>query len=108
MDELKRLTDHFVVLGAGRVNQSMADELIAQGARGIMADTDAARIEDLPTHHYLTLAVSAQDLEHLSQFRMDAARGLAPALPDDAQSLFADLTAPDMNPNLPAAARVQT
>ena len=64
MDELKRLTDHFVVLGAGRVGQSIADELTAHGARVIMADTDAARIEGLPAHDYLTLAVPAYDLEN--------------------------------------------
>lgn len=108
MDSVARLSGHIVILGAGRVGLNVARELIQGGQTVVVADTDASRIAAVEDANILTVTLQAYDLEHFRRLNMETARGLALALPDDAQNLFAYLTAQDLNQNLQVVARAQT
>ncbi len=107
-DRLKRLEGHYVVVGAGRVGRRVAQELTQGGAAVVIVDTDATRIEAVEDEAPLAVALAAYDVEHFRRVRLDRAQGLALALPDDAQNLYAYLAAQDSNPHLRVVARAQT
>jgi len=108
MDSLARLRGHIVILGAGGVGLNVARELIQGGETVVVADTDANRIAAVEDPTILTVTLQAYDLDHFRSLNLQTARGLALALPDDAQNLFAYLTAQDLNPNLRVVARART
>ncbi len=107
-DRLSRLEGHYVVVGAGRVGRRVAQELTQGGVVVVIVDTDATRIEAVEDEAALAVALPAYDVEHFRRVRLDRAQGLALALPDDAQNLYAYLAAQDSNPNLRVVARAQT
>jgi voltage-gated potassium channel len=108
MDQLKRLDDHYVILGAGRVGLAVARELRQSGIRSIViADTDQVRLHAADNDDWLTLVVASYEVEHLGLLHLDRAKALVVALPDDAQTLFAYLSVREINPQLRVAARAR-
>lgn len=108
MDRLQSLHHHFVVLGAGKVGQSIARELQEAGATVVVTDTDRERVEALSTSDLFVVHLPAFDLDGARRLQLPKARGLALALPDDAQNLYAYLTARDLNSHLITVARAQS
>ena len=102
------MRDHFVVLGAGQVGRSIAAELRAQGETVVMADTDAERVARVIHEGYIAFHVERIDHDGGETVNLATARGLALALPDDAQNLYAYLSARDINPHIMVVARAQT
>ena len=97
-----------MVVGAGRVGRRVAQELTQGGAAVVIVDTDATRIAAVEGEATLAITLPAYDVEHVRRVRLDRAEGLALALPDDAQNLYAYLAAQDSNPGLRVVARAQT
>ncbi len=108
MRAIERMTDHFVIIGAGRVGESIAVELHQLGEQVVVLDPDASRIERIKGLGLPALIISGFDAEALKVANLPKARGFALALPDDAQNLYAYLTARDLNPDLLVVARAQT
>lgn len=108
MDQLARLSDHYVVLGAGRVGQGIAQELRETGQTVVVVDADPERVKLARESGLLALHVHTFDADAARKVSLGKARGLALALPDDAQNLYAYLTARDINPQMLTVARAQT
>ncbi len=87
---LRQLADHYVVVGAGRVGSAVMRQLVDGGVPVVVVDTEADRVASLEANspHPLFLKVSAYDADLFRRLRLDRARGLALALPDDAQNSF--------------------
>lgn len=109
---LRHLSDHYVVVGAGRVGSSVMRQLAEGGASVVVVDTEGDRVAALEAEAEgsgpLLLRVGAYDRDLFHRLRLDRARGLALALPDDAQNLFAFLAARDVHPDIRVVARAQT
>ncbi|AUW93739.1 MAG: potassium channel protein [Sulfobacillus thermosulfidooxidans] len=106
--EIGRLRQHFVIVGAGRVGESIARELTAMGEKVVMVDFEQSRVERVRKLGMQALVIANFDTEAMQQANLAHARGIALALPDDAQNLYAFLTARDANPDLQVVARAQT
>ncbi|PSR29790.1 voltage-gated potassium channel [Sulfobacillus thermosulfidooxidans DSM 9293] len=108
MREIERMINHFVVIGAGRVGESIARELVDLGETVVILDPDPTRIERIRNSGLPALTINGFNADALNLAHLVKARGIALALPDDAQNLYAYLTARDINPHLQVVARAQT
>ncbi|HYN84108.1 MAG TPA: potassium channel protein [Pyrinomonadaceae bacterium] len=103
--ELKRMRDHYIVCGAGRVGARIIGELRRMGVPFVAVERDAEKAAelDIPAGHLLVRDATLD--ETLREAGVERARGLATCLPDDADNLYVVLTARDLNRDLHIVAR---
>lgn len=101
------LHGHYIVCGLGRMGRVVAGEMLSDGIPLVVAEKSMERIESLLERHPNLLWVegdATQDRSLLAA-RVREAKGLACALPTDADNLFVCLTARALNPSLNIASR---
>lgn len=99
-----RLTDHYIICGAGRVGRSAARELARRPVPFVIVEqneTKAARFSD----DWLVMVGDATQEQTLRQAQIERARGLVAATTTDATNLYIVLTARGLNPHLKIIAR---
>jgi len=104
---IESLAGHYVVCGAGRVGRVIIGEMVHSGVPMVLVEKSAERIE-IVRERYPNLPVVEGDATHdhtLERAGIARAKGLAAALPMDAENLFLCLTARAMSPDLVIAAR---
>jgi voltage-gated potassium channel len=102
--EIGRLSDHYIICGAGRVGRSAARELARQPVPFVVIEqneTKAARYNS----EWLTLVGDATQEPALREVHIERARGLVAATTTDATNLYIVLTARGLNPKLQIIAR---
>jgi voltage-gated potassium channel len=102
--EIERLSDHYIICGAGRVGRSAARELARRPAPFVILDnneTKAARY----SNDWLVLVGDATKEQTLREAHIERARGLVAATTTDATNLYIILTARGLNPKLKIIAR---
>jgi len=102
--EIDRLSDHYIICGAGRVGRSAARELARRPVPFVILDnneTKAARY----SNDWLVLVGDATKEQALREAHIDRARGLVAATTTDATNLYIILTARGLNPKLKIIAR---
>lgn len=108
MTEVSKWKNHFVVVGAGRVGESIAKELIEMGETVVLVDKDVERVSRVRDAGFKSFVLPSFTTDAFRAANLAHAKGLALALPDDAENLFAFLTARNVNENLQVVARAQT
>jgi len=103
--EISRLSNHYVICGAGRVGRSVARELARKPLPFVIVDTDAAKLARYSSEDWLTLAGDATQAQVLHQLHIENARGLVAATTTDATNIYIILTARSLNPKLNIIAR---
>src|SRR5438876_11877735 len=89
--EISRLSDHYIICGAGRVGRSAARELARRLAPLLIieqSETKAARFSG----GWLIMIGEATQEQTLRDAHIERARGLAAATPTDATNLYIVLT----------------
>src|SRR5881275_355842 len=102
--EISRLSDHYIICGAGRVGRSAARELARRPAPFLIieqSETKAARFND----EWLIMIGDATQEQTLRDAHIERARGLVAATTTDATNLYIVLTARGLNPRLKIIAR---
>jgi voltage-gated potassium channel len=102
--EINRLTDHYIICGAGRVGRSAARELARRPVPFVVIennDAKAARYQN----ECLMMVGDATKEQTLREARIEQARGLVAATTTDATNLYIILTARGLNPRLKIIAR---
>jgi len=102
--EIDRLSDHYIICGAGRVGRSSARELARRPARFVVIEPNDAKIARCGSD-WLILKGDATQEQTLREARIDRARGLVAATTTDATNLYIVLTARSLNPKLKIIAR---
>jgi voltage-gated potassium channel len=102
--EIDRLSDHYIICGAGRVGRSAARELSRKPAPFVILEQNEAKAGRLP-NDWLTLIGDATQEQTLRQSHIERARGLVAATTTDATNLYIVLTARGLNPQLTIIAR---
>lgn len=102
---MKKLKDHFVVVGYGRLGREVAEELSHRGHAVLAIDVSAERLEDREDLA-MSLTGDGSSDELLRIAAVDRARGLAVATGSDATNIFVTLSARQMNPDLHILTRV--
>lgn len=102
--EIDRLTDHYIICGAGRVGRSAARELKRKPVPFVIIEQNDAKAARYSSE-WLILVGDATQEQTLRQVHIERARGLVAATTTDATNLYIVLTARGLNPNLRIIAR---
>ncbi|MFZ1917278.1 MAG: potassium channel protein [Terriglobales bacterium] len=103
--EIGRLTDHYILCGAGRVGRSVARELARRPAPFLIIENNEAKAQKFASENWLMQIGDATQEQTLREARIERARGLVAATTTDATNLYIVLTARSLNPNLRILAR---
>ena len=103
--KMSKLTNHFIVCGAGRVGSRLVGNLLASGEQFVVIETDQEKVAELNELGVTTLNRDATLEATLREAGVVHARGLAACLPGDADNVYVVLTARDLNPQLHIVAR---
>jgi voltage-gated potassium channel len=103
--KMSRLRNHFIICGAGRVGSHLVRSLLTARDTFIVIERDPEKVAELTEMGVTVLVRDATLEESLHEAGVEQARGLAACLPDDADNVYAVLTARALNPNLHIVAR---
>jgi CPA2 family monovalent cation:H+ antiporter-2 len=99
---------HVVIVGYGRVGHHIVDVLGEISVPHLVIDADAERIEELSRRRIPNLYGDASNSEVLTHARLERARALVVAGPDESASELVVAAARDIAPGLPIIARATT
>ena len=102
--EIGRLSDHYIICGAGRVGRSAARELARRPAQFVIVEQSEAKLADLE-RSWLSYVGDATQEQTLREVHIERARGLVAATTTDATNLYIVLTARNLSPKLHIIAR---
>ena len=103
--EISRLTNHYIICGAGRVGRTVARELRANSVPFVVLEKEPSRAEWAIQENIPVIIGSASNEETLQRARIEHAAGLIAAVTSDAENLYIVLTARGMRPDLKIIAR---
>ncbi len=103
--ELKKLENHVIVCGYGRVGQSTAHTLRDSNREIAVLDLDKEKIEIAIADGFTGIVADGTKDAALSQAGLEKAWSLAVCTGDDSRNLFIVLSARALNPNLYIVAR---
>ena len=103
--EIGRLTDHYILCGAGRVGRSAARELARRPAPFVIIESNEAKAQKFAAEKWLILIGDATQEQMLREAQIERSRGLVAATTTDATNLYIVLTARSLNPRLRIIAR---
>ena len=93
-----RLSDHYIICGAGRVGRSAARELARRPVPFVIIEQNEAKAGRF-TNDWLVMVGDATQEQTLRDAQIERARGLVAATTTDATNLYIVLTARGLNPN---------
>ena len=103
--EISRLSQHYLICGAGRVGRSVAGELGRQHAPFVVIDNSESKLQRYVNEGWLTIMGDATNEKVLREARIEHACGLVAATTTDAINIYIILTARSINPKLKIIAR---
>lgn len=104
-DELKKLQDHVIVCGYGRIGRMVAADLTSGKRRLVIVDSNPERLEAARAAGHRTLQGDATQESTLIEAGIKRATALATVLPSDASNVFITLSARELHPELNIIAR---
>jgi voltage-gated potassium channel len=105
---IDRLTDHFILCGAGRIGLIIAEEFRRQDVPFVVIDRDQGAVQAVLERGDLAVEADASREDILTRLRIDRARGLIAALGSDAENVYTILTARGLRPDLFIIARADS
>lgn len=102
--DISKLSDHYIICGAGRVGRAAAAELARKPVPFVVIENSPAKLERLK-EDWLTLSGDATLAEVLRKAQIEHAQGLVAATTTDAVNIYIVLTARGINPDLKIIAR---
>ncbi|MBI2683656.1 MAG: potassium channel protein [Acidobacteriales bacterium] len=103
--ELRNISDHFIICGAGRVGHSAAREFARSNVPFVIIETQGPKVERENNHGWLTVQGDATQENVLKEAGIDRAKGLVAATTTDATNIYIVLTARGLKPGLKIIAR---
>ena len=102
---IERMSGHDIVCGYGRMGRAAVEALRRAGRPVVVVEARAEHTDELSAVGLPVVAGDATREASLRAANVENARGLVCCLADDAQNLYAVLTARSLNPRLAIAAR---
>jgi voltage-gated potassium channel len=106
MKQIDKLTDHYIVCGAGRSGHHILHELQKTGRQFVGIEIDKEKVGRFLDEGMIMLLGDATDEEVLKLAGIERAAGFVSALPDDKDNLFVVITARGMNPKMRIVSRM--
>ncbi len=105
MKMLRKLSNHYIVCGVGRVGRGVVNELLRSGAKVLVVENSPTRCSWASDQDIPTLQADATRDETLKEAQIESARGLVSAMSTDADNVYVALSARVLNPDLLISAR---
>jgi voltage-gated potassium channel len=95
--KIKRLRNHYIVCGYGRIGQVICRKLLSESVDLVVIENNPGRIEAIGKDHFLYVIGDATDEAVLQKAGIERADGLIAVLATDADNVFLVLTARQLN-----------
>jgi voltage-gated potassium channel len=102
---IKKLSNHIVVLGYGRMGCAVVEVLRERGSTFAVVDLDPDRCRELEEEHQPVVRGDATQEDVLRAAAVDRAKTLITCLADDAHNVYSILLARQLNPKITIIAR---
>lgn len=102
---VKKLRNHYIVCGLGRVGSQVAHEMALEGVPFVALDRDPKKVAAAVELGYLALEADSVSEDALQEAGIKEADGLVAGLGEDSMNLFVTLAARSLNPELYIVAR---
>lgn len=106
MTKIKKLRDHYIICGFGRIGQMVADEFERRPMPFVVIENNIEKARKLPPE-YPIIVGDATEEETLINAGIERAKGLVTVLHSDAANLFVTLSAREINPKIFIIARYE-
>lgn len=104
---LKKLRDHFIVVGYGRLGRAVADELLLMDTEVCVVERDAGVVERLEKQgDFPVVQGEGADDNALVSAGIERALGMAITLPSAAEAVYVSMAAKQLNPRLRVVTRI--
>ncbi|RKX24271.1 MAG: potassium channel protein [Candidatus Zixiibacteriota bacterium] len=103
--KLKKMSDHFIIAGFGRVGQQVARKFQIKGVQFVVIEKDEQLVNRVLDEGFVPVMGDATDDEVLLSAGIESANTLISTLPEEAQNVYLTLTARYMKPDLHIIAR---
>ncbi len=106
--QLKNLSDHYIVCGAGQTGRGVIEILLESGTPTVVIERDPEHLHVLSRHvgeEFIGIIGDATEDLTLIECRVEHAKGIIACLQSDQDNLFVTLTARDMNAELRIVSR---
>jgi voltage-gated potassium channel len=103
--DIRRLSGHYIICGAGRVGRSVARELVHKDVPFVLVEPDSEKARRYSEEGWLTVVGDSTQSAVLREARIDEASGLVAAASTDAINTYIVLTARSLNPKIKIVAR---
>jgi len=100
-----QLTNHYIVVGTGRLGTSVVDEVRGTGLQVCVIERDPALAAKLEKRGITVIVGDGSNDDVLRRAGIQRAAGMAVAVPSGAEAIFVTLSARHLAPNLPIATR---
>jgi len=103
--KVQELKNHYIVCGFGRMGRYICEELKHSKVPFVVIEQEEAKVEILKEMDYLYVQGNATIDETLVRAGIERAKGLVAVLTNDAENVFASLSAKVLNPKVFVVAR---
>ena len=97
---LKKLNDHYIICGCGRIGYLICKELSAEKIDFVVVDNNPETIQKIEEEGFIYYKGDAAQDKTLIAAGIKRAKGIVCALPTDPENLYVILTAKELNPNI--------
>jgi len=105
---LRRMRDHYIVCGFGRMGRHIAADLDRAGRRFVVIERQEEKADALSDLGYLYVIGDATSDEILTKAGIEEAKGLITVVSSDAENVFTALSARTLNPAVFVVSRALT
>lgn len=105
MDKIKKLKDHYIICGAGRVGENIVKLLKSKKKNFVLLEKNAEVAREMQEKGYLTIQGPSVEEETLIKAGIKKAKYLIACTGDDAKNILIILTARELNPDIEISAR---
>jgi voltage-gated potassium channel len=106
MANIKKLKNHYIICGGGRVGRSLAEELHIRKLPYVIIEENVDVVEELKHDDFLVIEGNALESDYLKLAGIERAKVLITCLNDDGNNMLQTIMAKDLNPKIKVVARV--
>ncbi|MFH2054446.1 MAG: potassium channel protein [bacterium] len=106
--KLRKLKDHYIIAGAGRVGQIVREELEKAGVPYVVLDRNINEATDLAEGSHAYISGDATEDDILLAAGIESAKCLVCTIPSDADAVYITLSARQLNPGIFIIARADS
>ncbi len=107
LNKVKRMENHYIIAGGGRVGEDVAIDLTKRGDKCVIIEKEANTASKLIKKGLMVIQGNAHDESLLRQAGIDKARAMIITLPDPEKALVATMIAKELNEKLEIFARCE-